>query len=130
MTEVLGKLSSAPSPASLIDTLITARAVGDIDRACACYEADALVVLRPGQAARGRDAVAAFVRATAGADLAFTGRLLLEQSDIALHQASWSLRLEDGSTARGRTADVLRRQEDGTWRLAIDNAWGLASDQE
>ena len=32
----------------------------------------------------------------------------------------------DGSEVRqtGRTTDVLRRQEDGVWRLVIDNPWG------
>lgn len=52
-------------------------------------------------------------------------REVLEADDIALVIVDWSLRgtAPDGSavTQSGRSADVLRRQDDGTWRVLIDH---------
>ena len=53
---------------------------------------------------------------------------VLEVDDLALVIGVWSF---DGTGPDGgpvhleaRNADVLRRQEDGTWRFVIDNPWG------
>ncbi len=55
---------------------------------------------------------------------------VLEVDDLALVVGVWSF---DGTGPDGEpvhleasNADVLRRQEDGTWRFVIDNPWGTA----
>ena len=52
----------------------------------------------------------------------------IRSGDLALLHDSWTLSGTgpDGSPLNlgGTTADVVRRQSDGTWLFAIDNPWG------
>jgi ketosteroid isomerase-like protein len=49
-----------------------------------------------------------------------------EAGDLALVHWSWTMRLTDGREAEGATAEVLRRQADGSWKFLIDNPDGPA----
>lgn len=59
-------------------------------------------------------------------DLEVTG--VLEASDLALVTGVWSFNGTgpDGEPVKlaAKSADVLRRQGDGSWRFVIDNPWG------
>ena len=45
--------------------------------------------------------------------------------DLALLRADWDLVADDGSVvASGSSAEIVRRQTDGTWRYVIDHAAG------
>ncbi len=52
---------------------------------------------------------------------------VLEADDLALVVGTWTFEGTgpDGEPVR-LSADVLRRQADGTWRFVIDNPWGTA----
>ena len=102
----------------------------DLDALMALYEPDAVLVPQPGSVARGGDQV----REALGRYLALRGRitletkLVLEVGDLAYLANTWSL---DGTGPDGQpltlgatTAEVARRQADGSWRYVIDNAWG------
>jgi ketosteroid isomerase-like protein len=56
-------------------------------------------------------------------------RRALQNGDVALLVSDWTLTGTgaDGNptTLGGTTADVVRRQADGTWRYAIDNPLGV-----
>jgi len=94
------------------------------------YEPDAILVVRPGQVARGwaqlNEALAGFValRAT----LTSEAQDVQEAGDLALYLGRWSLRgtAPDGAPVvlGGESTDILRRQKDGRWLIAIDNPWG------
>ncbi len=62
--------------------------------------------------------------------LAPQSRKVIEAGDIALYCSHWTLKGTgpDGNPVEmsGNSADVLRRQSDGTWLVAIDNPWGSA----
>ena len=53
---------------------------------------------------------------------------VLEASDLALVITNWSFAGTgpDGEPVKlaSKSADVLRRQAEGSWRFVIDNPWG------
>jgi ketosteroid isomerase-like protein len=53
---------------------------------------------------------------------------ILQASDLALVITTWSFTGTgpDGKPVKlaAKSADVLRRQADGSWRIVIDNPWG------
>jgi uncharacterized protein (TIGR02246 family) len=99
---------------------------GDLDRLVALYEPEAVFEPQPGIVVEGRDAIG---DALAGM-LALRPRMevtpvqVLRTDDIALVVNDWTMTgtAPDGSTVHqgGRSADVLRRQADGTWLVLVD----------
>ena len=46
--------------------------------------------------------------------------------DLALIHTPWTMHMPNGSSSEGATAEVVRRQADGTWKYIIDNPDGTA----
>ena len=103
---------------------------GDIDGLMELYEADAALIDQPGNLANGSEQV----RAALQGFLALKGRITLDTKlafsvgELAYLSNTWSL---SGTGPDGNpfvlgatTAEVARRQTDGSWRYVIDNAWG------
>jgi uncharacterized protein (TIGR02246 family) len=117
-------------PAKTVARLAEAINRGDLNAALALYEKDAVMVVQPGQLARGaakmRDALAGFIalRPT----LRMEAEQVVEAGDLALYLGRWSLRGTDPSgqpvAMSGESSDILRRQTDGRWLIALDNPWG------
>jgi uncharacterized protein (TIGR02246 family) len=107
---------------------------GELERVIALYEPDALLAPRPGERAQGR----AEIRAALAELLALGGELesrniwCMQVGELALLQGEWHLRgtAPDGSPLElaSRTAEVVRRQPDGSWLYVIDRAF--AGDDE
>src|SRR5262245_7672053 len=118
------------TPLDTVNQLVRAINAGDLVAAVALYEPDAVLVVRPGQEARGwaqlREALAGFValRAT----LTSEAQHVVETGDLALYLGRWTLRGTDPAggpvVLGGESADILRRQRDGRWLIAIDDPWG------
>jgi uncharacterized protein (TIGR02246 family) len=99
---------------------------GDLDGLVALYEPLAVFEPRPGVVVYGRDAI----REALAALLALRPRMVarvvqvLEADDVALVVNEWNLTgtAPDGSEVRqgGRSADVVRRQTDGSWLVLVD----------
>lgn len=88
---------------------------GDLDGVAALYEEDAVMALPGGQQAVGRQQIrAAFERLAADGAVLVHGQPLptIRQGELALT----STKLATGEV----TAEVARRQHDGTWQWAID----------
>ncbi|MDB5527290.1 MAG: hypothetical protein JWR51_393 [Devosia sp.] len=111
------------TPLETITTLIEARRSHDEPTAFDCYAKNALVMLQPDEQGVGEAAIKAFIVAVGNLDPSFEKHDILEHDDIALHTSRYVLNLGDKGTISGRTADVLRRDADGTWRIIIDNAF-------
>jgi uncharacterized protein (TIGR02246 family) len=104
---------------------------GDLEALMALYERDASLVPQPGMVAEGtaaiRDSLRWFI--DRGGQIALDTKLVLRVGDLAFLSNRWSLTggtMPDGSAAElgATTAEVARRQPDGTWLYVIDNAWG------
>jgi uncharacterized protein (TIGR02246 family) len=104
---------------------------GDLDALMALYEPDAALIPQPGVLTEGTDGIREALqwfldrRGQIGLDT----KLVVRVGDLAFLANRWSLTggtMPDGSPARlgAATAEVARRQSDGTWRYVIDNAWG------
>jgi uncharacterized protein (TIGR02246 family) len=106
---------------------------GDLDGLAALYEAEAAFVVSPGHVVTGsaavRQATADLLALRPSATLEV--REVVRAGDVALLISNWHLTgtAADGSAIEvgGQTADVARRQGDGTWRFSIDNPWGDAA---
>jgi uncharacterized protein (TIGR02246 family) len=103
---------------------------GDLDGLMELYEYDAALIAQPGSVAHGVDEA----RAALEGFLALKGRIRLDTKlvvtvgELAYLSNSWSLTGTgpDGNPVvlGATTAEVARRQTDGSWRYVIDNAWG------
>ena len=105
----------ARDPQDLERLLIARQWAGDVDGMAALFEPHAFIDSGEGRLTRGREAIRAFF-----AGVTATGRKFevgkqspaIINGDLALT----STRLSDGSV----TAEVARRQADGTWLWVID----------
>jgi len=121
----------ARSPEELDVLFANAINAGDIEAAIELYEPGACLMPDPGQVVSGISAV----REALGGLIAMKPRLrldvkkLAETVGIALTTSKWVLEGTgpDGKPmkAEGQSAEVARRQPDGTWRFVIDNPHGL-----
>ena len=118
------------APTSTVNQLIEAINHGDLDAAVALYEEDGVLVVQPGKIARGseelRRALESFIAMKA--NLRSEAEQVIEYGDLALYLSRWNLSGTDPSgkavTMGGQSTDILRRQRDGRWLIAVDNPWG------
>ncbi len=120
----------ARSPEEVNSRFAEALHAGDLDGLVALYEAEATLVPQPGQLATGideiRHALCGFIalKPTMNVEVC----KVFQSGGIALTHSDWTLTgtAPDGSTVNmgGKSADVMRRQPDGTWLLIIDNPFG------
>jgi ketosteroid isomerase-like protein len=100
---------------------------GDLEGVMSLYEADAVFVDLDGRYVGNAAIRTAHERfLDAGLALTLKESASIESGDLALVHWSWSVSRSDGSTAEGSSAEVLRRQPDGTWKFVIDNSDGSA----
>jgi ketosteroid isomerase-like protein len=94
------------------------------------YEPEAGFAAQPGSLKHGlagvREGLAGFIGLKGKLDLKVTR--VLKSSDLALVITAWSFTGTgpggDPVQLASKSADVLRRQVDGSWRFVIDNPWG------
>ena len=102
---------------------------GDVERVLALYEPHALLTPRPGERARGLQEIRAALEEllSLGGTMESRNVDCMEVGEIALLQGEWRLEgaAPDGSPFEltSRTAEVVRRQPDGSWLYVIDHAF-------
>jgi uncharacterized protein (TIGR02246 family) len=117
----------APRPQDLYPALAAAYNAGDLEAMLALYDPSAVFVMKPDQVTSGPDEL----RAALERLLALRGRLTVaphsftRSDDLMLVLGTFTLtgRRHDGTPLEraARFADVLRRQPDGRWLVAVDN---------
>ena len=118
------------TPQAVLRSIVDGINAGDLDSLMTLYEPGAVFATQPGKLTNGlpglREALSSFVAAKGKLDLKVTR--VLEGGNLALVIGVWSFvgTGPDGQPLKSaaKSADVLRRQEDGTWRFVIDNPWG------
>ncbi len=106
---------AARDPQELERLLVSRQRAGDVDGMAALYEADAALDCGDGQLTRGQEAIRAYY-----ARVVATGQKYdfgeQRPATICGDLALTSTRLPDGSV----TAEIARRQSDGTWLWVVD----------
>ena len=118
------------TPEQVLASIVDGINAGNLDSLMSLYESQAAFAAQPGSLNHGlpgvREALAGFIAMKGTLDLKVTR--VLEASDLALVTAVWSFTGTgpDGEPVKlaAKSADVLRRQADGSWRFVIDNPWG------
>ena len=121
---------STATPEQVLESIVTGINTGDLEGLMPLYESEAAFAPQPGSLAHGapgvREALTGFISMKGKLDLEVTR--VLEVGDLALVIGVWTFNGTgpDGEPVHlaAKNADVLRRQEDGTWRFVIDNPWG------
>ena len=121
---------SRSTPEQVLKSIVDGINTGNLNALMSLYEPEATFATQPGRLNHGlqgvREALADFISMKGTLDLKVAR--VLEASDLALVTTAWSFTGtgSDGKPVRleAKSADVLRRQKDGTWRMVIDNPWG------
>jgi len=121
----------ADTPEQTNQLLAQALNSGNLEAAADLYEADATFFPQPGQPVTGaaaiREALAGFIamKPTLNIEIVVSATT----GDTALTQNKWTMKATgpDGSPMDlgGQSAEVVRRQADGSWKFVIDNPWGV-----
>lgn len=102
-------------------------AAGDLDGLMDLYEDGAVFTNARGVhvgSAAIREVLAGYL--STGASITMNESVSFEAGDLALVHWAWTMNFPDGRHADGATAEVLRRQGDGSWKFLIDNPDGPA----
>ncbi len=124
---------TARTPEECIALFVTRLNGKDLEALLDLYEPDATFVQQSGPQARGhteiRPRLAAFLAIHAAIRMDVT-RAIETARDLAVLYTDWTLTAEgpDGRPMpmSGRAVEVLRRQKDGTWKIAFDDLFGRA----
>jgi ketosteroid isomerase-like protein len=119
---------STNTPTNLMEQLDKARSENDFELILGCYASDATIVVEPGKVLSGEEVIRAFNKGIGDLGIRFSNRSIIEGSGVALHYRRWMR--EDKTTGEtsvscGVTTDILTQQPDGSWRISVDNPWGI-----
>lgn len=121
---------NTPNPRDVVTQLLDALNQGDLETVLSFFEPNGSFVPQPGVVATGtvalRKAFAGFLALKP--NITSTKDQLVQAGDVALYCAQFSMRATDAAgkpvQSSPRSSDVLRRQPDGNWLMAVDNPWG------
>ena len=113
-----------------IEQMVTAVHKCDIDGVMKTYELQSTVVFEPGNPVTNIDDIREGFKALFAINPKFTfsGHEIFISNDIATHISPWkmSAKMPDGENIdqNGLSIAVLRQQNNGEWRMVIDNPHG------
>jgi ketosteroid isomerase-like protein len=118
----------AANPEQAVELLDKAFHEGDLATVLSFYEDAAIVITEPGKSARGKEELKDFFERVmqSGSSAKQLRTHVIEADGVALFLSRWMLEAKDASVpSRTFTATtVFRRQQDGGWKVLIDNPFG------
>jgi len=114
----------------VVEVMTNAFMAKDIETVMQSYEPGAVVAFEPGNPVSDPEVLTAMFTGMSGVNPQFTyaGHEMMVSGDTALHIAPWTMTGTgpDGSAIQqsGLSVAVLRRQDDGSWLMVIDNPHG------
>lgn len=122
----------ATAPEQVEEQLVAAVNAGDVDTAVALFEEDAALVAPGGGQASGPEAIRKAITSLVEMQPKASGgvRKTVDNGELTLLYFDWTLEGTgpDGKPYRrtGTGVDVIRRQDDGTYKLAVFDRPGAA----
>jgi uncharacterized protein (TIGR02246 family) len=120
----------ATTPAQVHDLWTSAFVARDLSQLLALYEPDAVLAPSPDERLEGHGAIRAVLEGFLALQPTFRmgPAQVVQGGNLAVLFSPWQLAgtAPNGNEVRmaGVTADVVRRQADGNWLIAIDNPFG------
>jgi ketosteroid isomerase-like protein len=119
---------AATEPGAVITEFVALFNKGDLDGLISeLYEEGAVFNPSPAdEPAAGRAAIGEVLKGILGlgGTLSLVATRTVRNGDIALTQSRWRLDVPGGDPMENVSAEIVRRQPDGSWKYAIDNPWG------
>ncbi len=111
-------------PAELHERIRDGVNAADVDALVNCYEPDAVFMAEDGAQAVGLDEIRAAYEAIVsfGGTLTLETRYAVERGELALMSNQYTFSMP-GYSASWITAEVARRQPDGSWKYVLDNPY-------
>lgn len=119
----------ASEPSQVIEHFVKLFNSRDAEGILDLYEDDAVLLPGPGAPtvsgqAAVREELQGFL--AMGGTMSVVGATAIVNGDLALTHSKWRLEVEGNEPMEATTAEVVRRQPDGSWRYIIDNPVGGA----
>lgn len=107
-------------------TLALAFNTGNVATVLSMYDFNGIIVPEPGKPVSGREKFEEAIKVI----LSIRGKMeiktvyCLQAGDLAVGRSEWNI--TDGNEVKvsARGIEVMRQQEDGTWKIVIDHAFG------
>jgi uncharacterized protein (TIGR02246 family) len=122
-------ITKVAQPQDMNDTFARVFNTRKLEDLLALYESDAVLCVDAAQRLQGRDAIAAALANLLQMAGTLQGRnnFCVVHGDLALLRADYALIGPNGATLMaGSSAEIVRRQGDGTWLYVIDHAVGAS----
>jgi uncharacterized protein (TIGR02246 family) len=117
---------AATEPGQVIEQFTECFNSGDLEGLASLYEDGAVFIPEPGtvssDAAGLRAGLQGFLETKGTLTIVSTSALV--KGDLALTHSHWRLDIPGGEALEHTSAEVARRQPDGTWKYALDNPFG------
>jgi uncharacterized protein (TIGR02246 family) len=127
----MGGVMGVTDPERVIDQFVKYFNSGDLEGILAeLYEEDAVLLPGPGApTVTGRDEIRPALKGFVdmGGTMSVLGATAMRNGDLALTHSKWRLEVPGSDPMEGTTAEVVRRQSDGSWKYILDNPFGGAA---
>jgi len=111
-------------------TLAAAFNTGDVATVLNMYDFNGIIVPEPGKAVSGKSAFEEAIKAI----LSIKGKMeiktvyCLQTGDLAVGRSEWNIKDGNEVKVSAKGIEVMRQQDNGTWKIVIDHAFGALED--